>query len=189
MPNVNPGPASTATPSATNVLAPASTPNFGNLYQGSDAFRLLAFQQAVNISTTGDNAVMPLINTQRFSFQTAGLGVGAIIAANPGAFVNGVFTPGTAAACVLQLWSGPNATGTSITASTTLTGFTGATAAASILPITSTGTGFYLATNWGVGATSGQGGASSYNIYVHVTTASAATATQFDLYVYGLDLT
>ena len=54
MPNVNPGPASTATPSATNVLAPASTPNFGNLYQGSDAFRLLAFQQAVNISSRSD---------------------------------------------------------------------------------------------------------------------------------------
>jgi hypothetical protein len=150
--------------------------------------RLLAFQQAVNISTTGDNAVLPLINTQRFSFSNAGAGAGCIVLANPGAYVNGVFTPGTSVACVFQLWSGPNATGTSICASTTST-MTGATAALSIQQVTSTGTGFYLASNWGVGQVNGQGGASSYNLYFHVTTASASTATQFDLYVYGMDLT
>lgn len=189
MPNVNPGPASTATPSATAVLAPAIQPNFGNLYQGSDALRLLAFQQAVNISTTGDVAFMPLINTLRFSFSTAGAGTGVIVATNPGAYVSGVFTPGTAAACVMRLWSGPAGTGTALCASTTLTGFTGATAAASILNITSTATGFYLASNWGVGQTNGQGGAASYGVYVNVSTASASTATQMDLYVYGYDFT
>jgi hypothetical protein len=181
MPSVNPGPASTSTPSAVAVLAPQTFPNYGNLYQGSNAFRLLAFQKAVNISTTGDNAVLPLINTQAFSFISSGAGTGVIVVTNPGAFVSGVFTAGSAAATVLQLWSGPNATGTSICASTTLTGFTGAAAASSILNITSTGTGFYNAATWGVSS------AASYNIYVHVTTASAATATQLDMYIYGLD--
>jgi len=188
MPNVNPGPASTATPSATNVLAPASQPNFGNLYQGSNAIRLLAFQQAVNISTTGDAAVLPLINTQRFSFSNAGAGAGCIVLANPGAYVNGVFTPGTSVACVFRCWSGPAGTGTALCASTTST-MTGATSALSIQQVTSTATGFYLASNWGVGATNGQGGASSYNIYFNITTASASTATQFDVYFYGMDLT
>jgi hypothetical protein len=187
MPNVNPGPASTATPSATAVLAPAIQPNFGNLYQGSNAIRLLAFQKAVNISTTGDNAVLPLINTQAFSFTPS---TTSIILANPGSFVNGVFTPGTSVACVFQLFSGPNATGTTITASTTST-MTGATSALSLQLVASAATaqGYLLATGWGVGQVNGQGGAASYNIYVHVTTASAATATQMDMYIYGLDLT
>lgn len=180
MANVNPGPASTSTASATNVLAPATTPNFGNLYQGSNAFRLLAFQKAVNCSAIGDTT-LPLINTQAFSFAGYIASATTIYVTNPGAFVNGVFTPGTAAATVLQLFSGPNATGTSITASTTLTGFTGAAAASSILGIVSTGTGFYLASNWGAGA------AGSWNLYCHITTPAAATATQFDMYVYGID--
>src|SRR5271156_333622 len=189
MPNVNPGPASTATPSATAVLAPAIQPNFGNLYQGSNALRLLAFQKAVPINAVGDSAFLPLINTLAFSFTEAGAGVGAIVFANPGAFVNGVFTPGTAAAGGGQLYSGPNATGTAVTASQALTALTAATATASILQVTSTAVGYFLASNWGVGQVNGQGGAASYGIYVHVTTASAATATQLDAYVYGYDLT
>jgi hypothetical protein len=178
MANINLGPASTSTASATAVLAPASTPNFGNLYQGLNAYRLLAEQKALPISSTGDIA-FPLINTQAFAFLPL---VGAIILTNPGAFVNGVFTPGTAAACVLQFYSGPNATGSTITASTAVT-MTGASAATSIQIVTATLAGFNLAATWGVG------GASSYNIFAHITTASAATATQMDCYVYGLDLT
>jgi hypothetical protein len=185
MPNVNPGPASTATPSATAVLAPAIQPNFGNLYQGSNAFRILAFQKAANISTTGD-VVFPLINTQAFSLYPA---VQAVVLSNPGAFVNGIFTPGTAAAMVFSMWSGPNATGTQIVAAGTATTMTGATAALSVQYPTCTATGFYLATGWGVGQVNGQNGAASYNIYFHITTASAATATQCDIYVYGYDLT
>ncbi len=188
MPTINPGPATTGTQSATAVYAPVSTPNYGNLYQGSNALRLLAFQKAVPIGTTGDAAVMPLINTQQFSFSAAGAGTGCIVLANPGAYVNGVFTPGTSVALIFRMWSGPAGTGTALCASTTST-MTGATAALSVQPVTSTATGFYLASGWGVGATNGQGGAASYNIYFNVTTASASTATQIDCYVYGLDLT
>jgi hypothetical protein len=183
MPSVNPGPASTSTPSATAVLAPATFPNYGNLYQGLDAPRLLATQKAVNISTTGDGAVMPLINTQAFTFQPAAT---SIILTNPGAYVSGVFTPGTSVALVFQLFSGPNGTGQALCASTTST-MTGATAALSIQAVTATATGFYLASGWGVGEVNGQNGAASYNIYFHITTASGATATQLDCYVYGFD--
>jgi hypothetical protein len=187
MPSVNPGPASTSTTSATNVLAPASQPNLGNLYQGSNAIRLLAFQKAVPINATGDTAFLPLINTQAFAFLPS---ASSIILANPGAYVNGVFTPGTSVACIFTLYSGPNATGTTLTAATTST-MTGATAALSVQLVASAATAqaYLLASNWGVGQVNGQGGAASYGIYVHVTTASAATATQMDMYIYGLDLT
>jgi hypothetical protein len=183
MPNVNPGPASTATPSVTNVLAPATQPNFNSSGQGTNALRLLAVQKALAINAVGDIA-FPLINTQAFSFQPVAT---SIILANPGAFVNGVFTPGTSVACVFQMYSGPNATGTTICASTTST-MTGATAALSLQVVPATALGLYLPSNWGVGSANGQGGAASYNIYFHITTASAATATQMDVYVYGLDL-
>jgi hypothetical protein len=185
MPNVNPGPASTATASVTNVLAPVSFPNFNSSGQGSNAFRLLALQKAANISATGD-VVFPLINTQAFSLYPA---TQAIVLANPGAYVNGVFTPGTAAACVFSMWSGPNATGQQIVAAATAVTLTGATAAASVQYPTCTALGYYLASGWGVGNVNGQNGAASYNIYLHITTASAATATQMDVYVYGYDLT
>jgi hypothetical protein len=185
MPNVNPGPASTATASVTNVLAPATFPNYNSQGQGSNAFRLLALQKAAPINATGD-VVFPLINTQAFSLYPA---TQAVVLANPGAFVNGVFTPGTAAAMVFSMWSGPNATGTQIVAAATATTMTGATAALSVQYPTCTATGFYLASGWGVGNTNGQGGAASYNIYFHITTASASTATQCDIYVYGYDLT
>jgi hypothetical protein len=179
MANVNLGPAVTSNASATAVMAPASTPNYGNLYQGLNNNRLLATQKAVNISGTGDTAFLPLINVQAFAFLPL---ASSIILTNPGAFVNGVFTPGTSVACVFQLFSGPNATGSTICASTTST-MTGATAALSIQIVPATLAGYNLASTWGVA------NASSYGIYVHVTTASAATATQFDMYVYGLDLT
>ena len=178
MANVNPGPATTSNASATAVLAPAQTPNFGNLYQGAQGFRCVAFQKAVNVSGTGDVALLPIINATALGFGNTD---GLIIAANPGAFVNGVFTPGTAAACVLRLWTGPAGTGTALTASTTLTGLTGAAAASSQLVIAETA-GYFLTSTWGVG------GAGSNYIYVNVTTASASTATQIDLFVYAFDL-
>ena len=184
MPNVNPGPASTATPSATSVLAPASQPNFGNLYQGSNALRLLAFQQALPISGTGD-FFLPLINCQRLALLPA---ASSIITCNPGAFVNGVFTPGTSVACVWQLFTAGAGGGTALCGSTTST-MTGATALLSIQTVASTGLGFYNTAVWGAGSTLGLGGAFSGGIYFHCTTASAATATQMDLYIYGLDLT
>src|SRR5271154_463630 len=185
MPNVNPGPASTATASTTAVIAPATQPNFNSIGQGSNAWRILACQQAAPINAIGD-VVFPLVNTQRFNIGPTGQ---AVVLANPGAFVNGVFTPGTAAAMVFSMWSGPNATGTQIVAAGTACTMTAATAALSVQYPAVTPIGFYLASGWGVGATNGLGGAASYNIYFHITTASAATATQCDLYVYGYDLT
>jgi hypothetical protein len=185
MPSLNPGPASTVTPSTEAVLAPQSFPNFNAQGQGSNAYRLLAFQKAVPINGTGDAAFLPFLNIQAFSFQPVAT---SIILANPGAFVSGVFTPGTSVACVFRLWSGPAGTGQAVCASTTST-MTGATAALSQQLVAATATGYFLVSNWGVGQTNGQGGAASNGIYFNVTTASASTATQWDMYIYGMDLT
>jgi hypothetical protein len=177
MANINLGPASTSTASATAVLAPAQTPNFGNLYQGAQALRCVAFQKAVPVNALGTVAAMPVINATAMAF---GYTLGVVIAANPGSFVNGVFTPGTAAACNLGLWTGSGGTGTALTTAGVLTGLTGASAAASAISIAEN-SAYYLTSTWGVG------GAASNYIYVNTTVVSA-TATQIDLFVYAFDL-
>ncbi len=184
MANVNPGPASTSNASATAVLAPAVTPNFGNLYQGVNAIRCLAVGRAVPIAVTGDAAFLPIINATNVGLIVPGI----VLLANPGAIVNGVFTPGTAAALVCRLWTGPAGTGTAITGSITCT-MTAATAALSLQSVALATAGYYNTATWGVGATNGQGGAASNGIYVNITTASASTATQMDVFVYGMDCT
>jgi hypothetical protein len=184
MPNVNPGPASTSTPSQTAALAQANTPNFGNLGNGQWALRMIAGARAIPINGTGDVAFLPIVNASLLTLAVPGI----VLTTNPGAFVNGVFTPGTAAACVFRLWTGPNGTGTALIAATTST-MTGATAALSQQAIAWAIAGYYNTANWGVGATTGQGGAGSNGIYVNVTTASASTATQMDIFCYGMDNT
>jgi hypothetical protein len=182
MANVNPGPASTSTLSATAVLAPAVSPNFAAVYQGVNAMRILAVGRAVPINATGDAAFLPIVNATALTLAVPGV---ALIA-NPLALVNGVLTPGTSVALVFRLWTGPAGTGTALTAATTST-MTGATAALSQQAVAYATAGYYLTSNWGVGATNGQGGAASNGIYVNITTASASTATQMDIFIYGMD--
>jgi hypothetical protein len=92
MANTNLGPAVTSNASATAVLAPAQTPNYGNLYQGLNAIRLLCVARGVNLAVTGDT-VMPIINALSYSVanivvtnsQLAGVG-GSIATASIGVF-------------------------------------------------------------------------------------------------------
>jgi hypothetical protein len=183
MANVNPGPATTSNASATAVLAPAVTPNFGNLYQGVNAIRTLAVGRSIPISGTGDVAFLPLINATNIALIVPGVA----LTCNPLYLVNGVLTPGSATSLVFRLWTGPAGTGTALTAATTST-MTGATAALSQQAVAWATAGYYNTANWGVGATNGQGGAASAGIYVNVTTASTV-ATQMDIILSGIDCT
>src|SRR6202451_1426439 len=174
MANVNPGPASTSTLSATNVLAPAVTPNYGNLYQGVNAIRTLAVGRAILINALGDVAFLPIINATNITLTVPGI----VLAANPLYRVNGVLTAGTAAALVFRLWTGPAGTGTALCGATTTSTMTGAAAGSSFYSAAWTSAYSNTAT-WGVG------GLASNGIYVNVTTISA-TATQMDLFLYGM---
>lgn len=186
MPSLNPGPATTATPSAQAVLAPQTFPNFGNLYQGVNAYRCLAVGRAVSVVSTGDAAFLPFINTNNFALLPA---ASAIVFANPLALVSGVLTATSIASTAVRLWSGPAGTGLALCASTTLSTLSATTAATYIQVATATATGYYSTSNWGVGQTSGIGGAASYGVYVNIGTASGVTASQVDVFIYGIDLT
>ena len=190
MPSVNPGPATTQTASTELMIAPQQFPNFNSSGQGTNGYRCLAFAKSVPVSSTGDAAVAPLINTTFFDLLgSTTTGIGAIVFCNPLALVNGVLTATSIASTAIRLWSGPNQTGTALCAATTLgTLIAGANATGYVQPATATALGAYQVSQWGVGATNGTGGASSYNIFCNVTTASGVTASQVDIYVFGTDL-
>lgn len=168
MANVNPGPASTSTPSILATLAPTVTPNYGNIGQATNAIRLLAEARAVPILGTGDIAAMPLINTQSFF-------ITALVFTN--ALLNGVSA--SAAALTVSANGGPGVTGISIKASAALTTLTGQTAfvLATVVPVISLQS-----------ATMGTGGLGSNYIYINATVASAAANTM-DVFMYGYDIT
>lgn len=185
MANINPGPAVTATPSATAVLAPAVTPNFGNLYQGVNAYRCIAVGRQIPVSGTGDAAFMPLINTTAFDLNPL---AGAIIFANPVTVIGGVVASASISSTIVRLYSGPSTTGLPLLAATTLATLTaGGTAAALIQVATATAGGYYNANTWL--AATGIAGTASYGIYFNVSTASGVVASFVDCFVYGTDLT
>src|ERR1700761_8943105 len=117
MANVNPGPATTSNASATAVLAPTVTTNFGNLYQGVNAIRTLAVGRGIPINGTGDVALLPIINATNIALIVPGVA----LTANPLVLSNGVLVPASATSLVFRLWTGPNGTGTALTAATTST--------------------------------------------------------------------
>jgi hypothetical protein len=175
MANVNPGPAVTSNAAQTAVYAPATTPNFGNIGQGSNALRCLAQARAVSIAAgTGDIAVIPLINTQIFV-------VTAIIFSNAYSITNGVVTSATAAALTVSVNGGPGVTGTSLVASAALTNLTGSTKYVS-------STVAEAANTLVLASTMGTSGAPSNYIYVNSTVISGA-AQYCDFFVFGYDLT
>jgi hypothetical protein len=184
MPSVNPGPATTSTQSQTAALAQANTPNYGNLGNGQWALRMIAGQRAVPINGLGDAAFLPIVNAPLLTLNVPGI----VLLTNPYQLVSGVPTPATAVVLVFRLWTGPNGTGTALTGAAPTITMTGATAALSTQSIPWAIAGYYNTGNWGVGATSGQGGAASNGIYVNVTTAST-TATFMDIFCYGMDNT
>jgi hypothetical protein len=187
MPSVNPGPAQTQTGNTEAVIAPQTFPNYNSQGQGTNAYRLLAVGRQIPCNAVADSAFLPLINTTNFTFLPA---ASAFVFANPGTLIAGVFTTASIASTVLTLYSGPATTGLALTAATTLSTLTGGANATTLVQVaTATATGYYNANTWGVGETTGTGGAASFGIYVHISTASGVTGSVFDLFCYGCDLT
>lgn len=189
MPSVNPGPAQTITGNTEAVIAPQTFPNFNSQGQGTNAYRLLAVGRQIPCNAVADSAFLPFINTTNFALLPS---ASAFIFANPGTLVNGVFTTASIASTVLTLYSGPATTGLPLTAATTLSTLTGTATATTLIQVVATvagAQGYLNANTWGVGETTGTGGASSFGIYVHISTASGVTGSVFDLFCYGLDLT
>jgi hypothetical protein len=103
MANINLGPAQTQTANTEAVLAPQFTPNFGNLGNGTNAYRVLAIGRAVPLSGTGDALFMPIVNSGSWA-------PAVVVTAN--GQVNGV--QGSIASASIGLFTGAASTGTTI---------------------------------------------------------------------------
>ena len=174
MPSVNPGPALTQNANTLLELTPINTV-VSTTPVGSNALRVLAIGRTINIlSTTGDIAVLPIINTFFFQLQQ-------IIFTNPLVTATGLF--GSAAACTVSVNGGAAVTGRSLVASAALTNLTGAEPGNLAVQSTlvATANTAYRTATLGTSAT-----ASNF-IYLNSTVVSA-TANTLDLFVYGYDL-
>lgn len=112
MPSVNPGPASSQSGQTAAVMAPFAPSPANPFPQGTAALRLLAFKQTVSLATTGDVAVMPVINSSKFVVQSILVG-------------NAV--GGSAAAANITINAGAGVTGQNFRAAGVLAGVTGPT--------------------------------------------------------------
>jgi len=158
MPSVNPGPAQTNNPNSVATLTPVNT-QANSTPQESNQLRLLAAFRNVSLNSTGDAAVVPVINASSWVAAT-------VIVAN--GRVAGVSA--TVAAASVGIFTGAGSTGTTIRTQGVLTGQTSTTvatvsaAAAAALAIDAT----------------------AQNLYLNVGTALANATV--DIFVYGYDL-
>jgi hypothetical protein len=67
MANVNPGPASTSTVSSLATLTPVNALSTTVPGQAGNSYRLLGVARGVNLASTGDAALMPIINASSWS--------------------------------------------------------------------------------------------------------------------------
>jgi len=161
----NPGPATTVTVNTQAVVAPIQTPsvntNAGPV-QGTNARRLIAAARALNLAATGDQAVIPVINTTYYT-------VSDVIVAN--GQVSGVAAAVTTAG--IGIWTGSAKSGTTVVASVALTTNSAANSVWAATVSTAASATAIIAT-------------SSPNLYFNVNTSLAAATC--DIFVYGYDL-
>jgi hypothetical protein len=67
MPSVNPGPATTITPSQLAVMTPQNALGPTVPGQGGNAYRLLGVARNISLIATGDTAIMPIINSSNWA--------------------------------------------------------------------------------------------------------------------------
>jgi len=108
MPSVNPGPATTQTPNTQAELAPVNTLQ-KPVELGTNALRLLGVARGVNLSATGDAAVMPIVNAGTWAPAT-------VVTAN--GQVSGV--QGSIATASIGIFTAPAGGGTAIKAQAAL---------------------------------------------------------------------
>lgn len=131
----NPGPSTTVTIHPSNVAT-------------NQAIRLLAVATGVNVNATGDQAVLPIINSTNYSVSNV-------------VFTNASVSLTTAAA---GLFTAPSAGGTGIVANAALTALTGSTVVSQrTVASTAVQTGQNLYLNVGTA----QGAAATMDVYVY----------------------
>ena len=108
MPSVNPGPASTSNAATVSVLTPVNTQQ-KPVEVGTNALRLLAVARAVPLSSTGDAAVVPIINSSAWAPAT-------VVTAN--GQVNGV--QASVATASIGIFTGAGSSGATIRTQATL---------------------------------------------------------------------
>jgi hypothetical protein len=158
MPSVNPGPATTQTPSTVATLTPQNILGPTVPGQAGNALRLIAVGRAVSLSGTGDIAVLPIINASSWTVVTFVFTNGLI---------NGV--AGSVAAASLAGWSAAAAGGTALRTAGVLTGVNGTV----VLVNAAAAAGAALAF-------------ATQNIFINNTVAVAGGTV--DIFVYGYDL-
>jgi hypothetical protein len=156
MPSVNPGPASTSNANSVAVVTPVNTQQNSNP-QGSNALRLLGVARGVSGNSTGDAAIMPIIN--------AGSWLPVNMVTSNGQ-VSGV--AGSIATLALGLFTAGAAGGTAIKSNAAL----GSNSAANSAIVTAT--------------TIANLGQTAQNIYINVGTALANSTVDVFLYGYDI---
>jgi hypothetical protein len=159
MPSVNPGPATTQTPSQLATLTPVNAPGPTVPGQAGNAIRLLAVGRSVSVGGTGDTALLPIINSSSYN-------VTNIVVTN--SQLAGV--SGSIATANISINTGAAVTGTSVNAAAALTTLTASNVVAQRTVVAAT---LLLSL-------------SATGLYVNVGTA-VATGT-LDIFVYGYDL-
>lgn len=164
----NPGPAVTVTPNTQAVTAPIQTPLVGTNSgpaQGTNARRLLAAARSLNLAATGDQAVIPVINSLYYIVEE-------VIVCN--GQVNGVAAAITTAG--VGIYTSAAKGGTTIVASVALTTNSAANSVWSGATISTSASATAISVT-----------ATNPNIYFNVNTSLAAATC--DVFVYGVDLT
>ena len=131
----NPGPATTTTIHPQNVTS-------------NQAIRLLAVATGVNVNATGDQAVLPIINSTNYSVSNV-------------VFTNASTSLTTAAA---GLFTAPSAGGTALVANAALTALTGSTV---VSQRTVASTAIQSAQNLYLNVGTAQGAAATMDVYVY----------------------
>ena len=164
----NPGPSTTTTVNTQAVTAPIQTPlvntNAGPA-QGINARRLIAAARCLNLAATGDQAIIPVINTMYYT-------VSDVIVAN--GQVSGVAAAITTAG--IGIWTSAAKAGTTVVASVALTTNSAANSVWAAT-VSTAASATAIVVSQGV----------NQNLYFNVNTLLAAATC--DVFVYGYDLT
>lgn len=115
MPSVNPGPASTSNASLLAVLAPQTSVNANSQGQGTNALRLLCAFRGVSLNSTGDAALVGIINSASWAAATVVVTNGLVSGASA-----------SVATASVGIFTGAAGTGTAVRTAGVLTGQTAA---------------------------------------------------------------
>ena len=104
MPSVNPGPATTQTQSQLATMTPVNALGPTVPGQAGNAYRLLGVARGINLASTGDTAIMPIINSSSWAPALAVTSNGQVsgVAASVATAAIGIFTAAAAGGSAIK---------------------------------------------------------------------------------------